>query len=420
MYLLKWQFALKTITMPNSRTSIVLIGLLSAYSLLTFDLYQPSLPYITSYFVTTHSLSQLTLSIYLFFFGVTQLVCGPLVDHYGRCRLLPVSLFLAVIASLICAFAPNIYLLIIGRAMQGTALCCANLIAFSTSRDFEDPKIRAKVLSYISMIVSSSPIFAPVLGSIIFTYWGWQANFLLMASIGLILLSQLKNNLFESPFWAPAKNPLNFKDVLNSYRDILTSPTLWYGSLIMMFSFTAVMLAVINSSYLIIDILGFSPFGFGVLFAFNGLNIIFGNYVGIWLRERFSLTSTIYLGNYCIIIGGLAMLISSTLYGFSLTALSFSLIANLGISITAPPTMSLTLNDFKENTGVALAVINSIRMFGSSLLAMLMGYLLMQHLDALAYGLILSGIASLYCSWCFKRTIIEPDESNFDGAEVTT
>ena len=406
------------INVTTTRTSILLIGLLSAFSLLTFDLYQPSLPYITSYFGTTHSLSQLTLSIYLFVFGVTQLIWGPLLDHFGRRRLLPASLIIAVVASIICVFAPNISVLIFGRALQGFALCCANLVALSTSRDFEDPIERAKVLSYISMIISISPIFAPVIGSLIFTYLGWEANFILMAIIGLLLYVQSQRCLFESPFWTPPQHSFMLKDAIKAYKDILPSSSLWCGSMIMMFSFTAVMLSVINSSYLIIDTLGFSPLGFGIIFIFNGLNIIVGNYLGIWLRERLSMALTIYLGNWLIIIGGLAMLVTSTLYGFSLSALSFSLIANLGISVSAPPTMSLTLADFKENTGTAVAIINTIRMFGSSLFSMLTGYLLMQNLNALPIGIIGSGIGALYFSWHFKRLTTEANDSELDATEA--
>lgn len=398
----------------------MLLGLLSAFSLLTFDLYQPSLPYITSYFGTTHSLSQLTLSIYLFVFGITQLIWGPLIDHFGRRRLLPATLLLAVVASLICVFSPNISVLIFGRALQGFALCCSNLIAFSTSRDFEDPVERAKVLSYISMIVSVSPILAPVLGSLIFTYFGWQANFIVMAGIATVLYIQSRRALFESPFWTPPQHSFIMKDALKAYKVILPSPTLWCGSMIMMFSFTAVMLTVINSSYLIIDKLGFSPLGFGIIFVFNGLNIIVGNYLGIWLRERLSMAVTIYLGNWMIIIGGFAMLVTSTLYGFSLSTLSFALIANLGISVSAPPTMSLVLADFKENTGTAVAFINTLRMFGSSILSMLMGYLLMFNLNALPIGLIGSGIGALFFSWHFNRLTSTPTDSEFDGAEAAT
>lgn len=406
--------------MSKARTSTLLIGLLSAYSLLTFDLYQPSLPYITSYFETTHNLSQLTLSIYLFVFGVTQLIWGPLIDHFGRRRLLPGSLVLAVVSSIICIYAPNITVLIIGRALQGFALCCSNLIAYSTARDSEDPVARAKVLSYISMIIAVSPILAPVLGSLIFIYWDWQANFVLMAGIAIVLWLQSRTMLFESPHWVSPKRSFKINDALKAYKTILPSPILWHGSMIMMFSFAAVMLSVINSSYLIIERLGFSPLGFGIIFAFNGLNIILGNYLGIWLRDRLSMTFTIYLGNWFIIIGGIAMLATMTWYGFSLAALSFALIANLGISISAPPTMSLVLTDFKENTGTALAFINTIRMFGSSLLSMLTGYWLMSNLNALPLGLIGTGVGALFFSWHFNRSTTESGDSEFDGAEAAT
>ncbi|MFT4060453.1 MAG: multidrug effflux MFS transporter [Legionella sp.] len=404
--------------MPKSKNSILFIGLLSAFSLLTFDLYQPSLPYITDYFDTTHSQSQFTLSIYLFVFGVTQLAWGPLIDHFGRRRLLPGSLILAVIASLICAFATNINVLTLGRALQGLALCCANLVAFSTSRDFEDTLERAKVLSYVSMIVSVSPILAPVLGSLIFIYFGWQANFILMALIGMTLYLQSRKGLSESPFWTAPEQPFHIKNVMQSYKDILPSSSLWSGSFVMMFSFAAVMLSVINSSYIIIDQFGFSPLVYGIIFIFNGLNIIVGNYLGIWLRKYFSMASTIYLGSWFIIAGGFIMFMVSTLYDFNLCALSFALVCNLGISLTAPSTMSLMLDEFKENTGIALAFIHSIRMFGSSMLTIISAYFLVQNLNSLPLGLITCGLGALYSSWYFNRVTEEPDDTNLGEIEA--
>lgn len=404
--------------MNQARTSIILIGLLSAFSLVTFDLYQPSLPYITNYFATTHSLSQFTLSIYLITFGFTQLFWGPLIDHFGRRRLLPISLLLALAGSLLCAFAPHISILILGRAIQGVALSCAQIVSYSTSRDFEDPLQRAKVLSYVSMIVSASPILAPVLGSVVFTYLGWQANFILMAIIALILILQCKKGLFESPFWHAPNTPFKMKKVLGAYRELLGISGLWHSSMIMMFSFAAVMITVINSSYLIIDILGFSALSYGIIFMINGLNIIVGNYLGIWLRERFSMINTIYLGNWFIIGGGLAMLITSKLYGFSLVSLSFSLICNWGISISAPPTMSLVLSDFKENAGLASAFISTIRMFGSAAFSIVVGYLLMTNLDALPLGLIVAGAGALHFSRQFNKWISKSDDSEFDGKEA--
>lgn len=86
-----------------------------------------------------------------------------------------------------------------------------NLIAYSAARDFEDTIVRAKVLSYISMTVSVSPIIAPVIGALIFHHFGWQANFIVMAIVACILLIQTKLSLLESPFWTPPQERFSVK-----------------------------------------------------------------------------------------------------------------------------------------------------------------------------------------------------------------
>ncbi|KTD78765.1 multidrug effflux MFS transporter [Legionella waltersii] len=406
--------------MQSPRNSILFLGLLSAFSLLTFDLYQPSLPSITNYFEISPSLGQLSLTIYLIVYGAMHLVWGPLVDHYGRRRLLPGNLLIALIGSLLCAYAGNIYMLLIGRSLQGFALCCANLIAYSSSRDYEEANDRAKVISYINMTVSISPIIAPVFGAILFSYMGWQANFIVMAIVSLVLMIQSNKSLVESPYWTPPKVAFSLQQVINAYKAILPRPTLWYSSLIMMFSFSAVMLTVINSSYLIIDVLNYSPLAYGIIFIFNGLNIIFGNYLGIWLRKYLRMQTSIYIGHCFIIFGGIAMLLVTKLYEFNLVAFSFSLISNLGISISAPPTMSLALDDFAENPGIATGFINTLRLIGSSLCTILIGYWLINDLDALPVGLILTGFGALIFSRQFNKRSNPSVSSNLAGKEITT
>ncbi|HDS3845436.1 TPA: MFS transporter, partial [Legionella pneumophila] len=188
----------------------------------------------------------------------------------------------------------------------------------------------------------------------------------------------------------------------------------------LMFGISAVMLTVINSSYLIIEVLNYSPLAYGLIFILNGLNIIFGNYLGIWLRDRLPIITTIYLGNWFIVLGGTAMLVTSKLFGFSLLALSFSLIANLGISVSAAPTISIALTDFKQNAGIVMAFMNTIRLIGPSLLTILTGYLLTRNLDALPLGLIGSGIGALFFSWYFSRLTTESRNSDMDSEEALT
>ena len=174
--------------MHQRTTPLFFLGSMSAFALVTFDLYQPSLPAIIQYFDTTYALGQLTFSLYLFVFGLSQLIWGPFVDHFGRRRVLPVSLIIFLLATIACIVAESITMLIVARAVQGFAACCASVVSISSTRDCNDSTERARLLSYLSMIVSASPIFAPLIGSIVFLHFGWQANFILMALFGIYLM----------------------------------------------------------------------------------------------------------------------------------------------------------------------------------------------------------------------------------------
>lgn len=177
-------------------------------------------------------------------------------------------------------------MLIIARIVQGFAVCCANVVAFSSSRDQDDSTDRARVISYISMIVSVSPIFAPLIGSVIFTQYGWQATFVLMALLSVFLLISAKFTLKESPHWQPSQESFLFRTSLASYKKILSHRRLWIGIFIITASYSCVMIVIVTASYLIIENLNYSPFTFAVAFGINGSMLIVGNYMGIKLREK--------------------------------------------------------------------------------------------------------------------------------------
>jgi hypothetical protein len=91
---------------------LLIIGFLMLQPLST-DLYLASLPGLASAFGMPASTVQLTLSMFVLGFGGAQLVIGPLSDRYGRRPVLLAGLSLYVFASLLCAIAPDIELLIV-------------------------------------------------------------------------------------------------------------------------------------------------------------------------------------------------------------------------------------------------------------------------------------------------------------------
>lgn len=389
--------------MSKAKTPFLYLASLSGFSLSTFDLYQPALPTIVTYFHTKADLGQLTLSLYLFIFGLAQIIWGPLIDHFGRRRCLALALIIFMISTILCISSTNIYFLIAARALQAFAICCANIVAFSSTRDYEDVVERSKAISHISMVVSISPIFAPLIGSLIFLYLGWQSIFGFMFFLSLILFLLIKPVLKESPFWAQPQDSFTFIKSLNQYLIILKNKQLLLGSIILIAAFTNIIISLISSTYLIIKLLNYSPTQFSLIFAFNGFMMIIGNYLGIKLREYFSLKWNITLGSLLIIIGALTTYLLFYTQGLSVLSLSPVLLITLGVTFTNPPTLALALKDFSTTAASATAIINTLRMSLSAIIAGVISTLLISNLYIFPLSMLVTGIIVLLFSYFLKN-----------------
>lgn len=384
-----------------SKAHIIYLGFLSAFSLLTFDLYQPALPALTSYFNTTHALGQLTLSLFFMVFGISQLVWGPLVDHYGRIKTLTVSLILFFIATLFCVYSPDIETLIAARAFQGFTVCCSSIVAFSSIRDVEDITERTRLLSYISMIVSISPVFAPLIGSVIFVFFGWRATFVFMMLVGVTLLILSQKMVKESPHWKHSAQ-WSFGKMMGNYRHILTHRRFWAAIILVSMSYSCIMIVVVNAAYLLIDNLHIEPVIFALFFASNGFVIIFSNLIGIRLRDKYSIFWNMKAGILIMIIGAILSLVLFHLYGLSLTALAPLLIVNFGVGLSNPPTMALALSDFTHQAATAAAVLNTIRISFSALIAGLVGSAVVNYPEVFPLSILLCTLISFLICWFCK------------------
>ncbi len=379
------------------------LGIISGFSLLAFDLFQPALPTITQYFNTTQALGQLTLSLFFLMFGLSQLFWGPIIDHFGRQKTLKISLILFIAATLICIFSASIEMLIVGRIIQGFAVGNSNIVAFSSSRDYGDSTERAKVISYVAMIISISPILAPLLGSIIFLNFGWRAIFIAMILIAFLIYSLINHRLSESPYWEKSQQKLSLTNSLANYKILFRHRHLWLGILIITASFSCVMIVLVNVAYLLIDYLGYSPLFFSALFACNGFIFIGGNYLGIKLRDKKSLSWNIHLGSLLMVLGSLIMLLLFLFIGLNLVSLAPILLINLGISLISPPAFSLALADYEQQAATATAFINTIRMVSSSLIAGFVSIWISNDVKLLALSLL---FCSLIC-WIVSLLISE-------------
>ncbi len=130
---------------------------------------------------------QLIIVVYVLGNGIAQLFFGPLVDRFGRKRVLMWSLGGYVLGSLLSVVASSFSLLLAARAFQGVTTAAARVAAIAVVRDQCSGRRMAQVMSLAITIFMAAPILAPGFGQLILFAGPWRAIFLALLLYGLVL-----------------------------------------------------------------------------------------------------------------------------------------------------------------------------------------------------------------------------------------
>lgn len=178
----------------SSRSAIILV-LVAAnmLGLAATDLYLPSLPHLPGLLGTTVEGAQLTLVFFSAGFAVSQIFIGAMGDLYNRRWILLGSLAVFVPASAFCAMAGDIAALNAARFLQGLSASASAALTAPMIRQYFEEHRAVHAMSVIGGIDAVIPAFAPILGGWVFTQFGWEMNFWIVAFAGgLVLLAGLK------------------------------------------------------------------------------------------------------------------------------------------------------------------------------------------------------------------------------------
>src|SRR3954462_292310 len=93
---------------PKRSLLIFILGLLSAIGPFSIDMYLPGFPTIAADLHTT--VDRVAYSLSSFFIGICvgQVICGPLLDRFGRKRPLVTGLVLYILASIGCSLSTSV------------------------------------------------------------------------------------------------------------------------------------------------------------------------------------------------------------------------------------------------------------------------------------------------------------------------
>jgi len=330
---------------------IGLLAMLAAFPPLSTDMYLPAIPSLAQQWRQPLWVINLTLVFFFITYSIFMLVYGPVSDRFGRRPLLKTGITIYILASLMCALAPNAVALIVFRIIQAAGGACASSLALAISRDVFDIREREKVLAYIGVIVALCPMLSPVIGGWLLIFLSWRWIFLLLGVLGAIALL----GVYRMPETLPPADRTTQVGLFANYWGLFRNPS--YLGLVFLVSFSAVPLfAFIGaSSDIYITRFGQSAQVYGYFFGFNAMALMAGALACVRLSRLVSSRSILTAGFAGIALGGAWLLLSARQSPWDLSLPMFMISFSTGMS--RPPGNNLVLQQAKQGAGSASSLL---------------------------------------------------------------
>lgn len=366
----------------------IVLGLLSAIGPFAIDMYLPSLPTIGQALDANPTEVQLSLLLFFCALGAGQLVYGPLSDRYGRKLPLYAGLCLFAVASVGCATARSIEMLIVFRFFQGLGACAGMVVPRAIVRDLHTGVEAAKLMSMLMLVFSVSPILAPLAGSFFIELAGWRSVFWAVTVAALLGLVMLSTSLQETRDVA-ARAGSSIGGAFAAYGRLLRDRhflgLVFTGS----FGVASFFAYLANSPFILIEHFGLTPMQFSVCFSVNAASFFACAQLTAFLAGRFGLKRVVRIA----VTGyAAAMLVLLALFAAGvdrldvLLALLFVGYGFLGLVI--PTTAVLALDEHGAIAGAASALMGTLQFLTGVVVMLVVG----SFLDGSAVPMI-AGIA---------------------------
>jgi DHA1 family bicyclomycin/chloramphenicol resistance-like MFS transporter len=253
---------------PRFALPAIVLGLITAVGPFAIDMYLPALPSIGGTLNASPAEVQMSLTAFFVILGVCQLVYGPLADMMGRKMPIYAGLAIFTVGSIGCAFAPDIHTLIGFRIVQALGACAGMVVPRAIVRDMYTGHDATRLMSLLMLVVSVSPILAPLTGSMIIAAFGWRGVFwalTIAAAIAFVLaVTQLKETR-EAHHRADS----SWASAFAGYRKLLGDREFVGLTLVGAFGISSFFVYLANASFVIINHYGLTPTMFSLCFALN-------------------------------------------------------------------------------------------------------------------------------------------------------
>ncbi|WDI33002.1 multidrug effflux MFS transporter [Hyphococcus flavus] len=337
---------------------------------------------------------QLIIIVYVLGNGIAQLFFGPIVDRFGRKRVLMLSLAGYVAGSLLSIIASSFTLLLAARAFQGVATAATRVSVMASVRDQCAGRRMAEVMSLAITIFMAAPILAPSFGQLILFAAPWRGIFVALLLYGVLLAVWTGWRLPET--LAPEKRkPLKAGPIMSAYLAFLRNRVSIGYTLTSALCFGALFGYISTSEQVFLETFDLGN-NFAIAFAFVAASLGAATLINARLVSRVGMRKLTHAALLTfIIVNVIHLAIASTAGETFIFFMSFMMISFFALGLIGPNCMALAMEPQGDNAGPAAAANG----FAGTTIAGFLGGLIGQFYDGTTMPIILGfailGIISL-------------------------
>lgn len=377
----------------------LVLGLLSCIGPFAIDMYLPALPEIGAALGTSIPAMQTTITAYFIAFGLAQLVYGPWADQAGRKPPLYAGIAIFLLGSVICTLAPSIDVLIAGRFVQGLGGAALMVVPRAIIRDMYTGHAATRLMAAMMLVISVSPMLAPLAGAGLMQVTGWRGIFALLVAAGLASLAMLT---FAQPeTLAPAqRQPFDLAAARRNAARLMGDRVFMGLTFLGGFGMASFFIFIASASFVYTQAFGLSPTGFSLAFAVNAVGFFAASQAAGALGLRYGARRVVRQATlgFALCTGGLFAL---ALLGLAPLAVCIAglFLANAFLGLVIPTTMVMALEEHGAVAGLASSLGGTLQMLTGGVMIALMGPFFDGTVLPMLAAIALCGMLALLLSW---------------------
>ena len=316
------------------------------------DMYFPALPRTAHDLGVGTSAIQLTVTAFLIGLAFGQIV-GPISDVRGRRVPLLVGVVVYIVASLGCALAPSLSVLVLARLLQGFSAAAGVVITRAIIRDLVAGPDVARYYSRLFFMIAMVAIASPVVGTQVLSFTTWRGIFFIQVGLGAAILIvtffRLPETLAPAKRRAPSARLQGFTllHLLRDRRFIVYALTMACGG-------STLLVLVSAAPFLIPNEYKVPLHSFGFIFSAGAMAVMCSTLLNAKLLGRFSERRLIIYGFAGNVTCGVALITIGHVSVWMFAVCFVSLIGSWGF--IAANVTALAVRDYQRRAGSAIAV----------------------------------------------------------------